>query len=186
MSPEGRAGFLAGVKEVSPQFVGTVPFGLVTGVASVASGLSPWEAIGLSLLVFSGVAQLAVVQLLAVNAPATVILLATAVISLRLIMYSASIAPHFAHLPRPTRWLLSWHLTDQAFAMTSAYAAGATASQRAHLHYYYWGGAIPMFGVWHSGSGSPRWESDTCQLVARLRDHPFVHCADQARRPVAR
>lgn len=146
MSPEQHKALVDGARAVAPQFLGTVPFGLVAGVASVAGGLTPFEAIALSMIVFSGVAQLAIVQLLAVQAPLPVILLATAVISLRLIMYSAAVAPIFARLSLGWRWLLASHLTDQAFAMSSARAAEK--ADDAHPHWFYMGAAVPMFCVW--------------------------------------
>jgi 4-azaleucine resistance transporter AzlC len=143
-----KSDILDGAKAVAPQFIGTVPFGVVCGVASAASGLSTLETMAMSLLVFSGVAHLAIAQLLAVGAPVGVIALVAAVISLRLIMYSASIAPLFAHLPLAWRWWLSFHLTDQVFAMSSA-RVHVGDEARAQVHWYATGAAVPMFATWH-------------------------------------
>ena len=41
-------------------------------------------------------------------------------VSLRLLMYSAALAPHLAHLDRGWRWLLAYLMTDQSFASTMA------------------------------------------------------------------
>ena len=50
--------FIAGSREVAPSLVGTMPFGVVVGVAAVASGLTPFEGVALSVIGFSGIAQL--------------------------------------------------------------------------------------------------------------------------------
>lgn len=143
-----RAAFREGVRAVAPQFLGVIPFGLVAGVASVAGGLTPFEAIALSMIVFSGVAQLAIVQLLAVQAPLPVILVAVGVISLRLIMYSAAVAPRFAHLSLGWRWLIASHLTDQAMAVSSA--RGADHPEDVYPHWFYLGAALPLFVLWQA------------------------------------
>ncbi|MUV57160.1 AzlC family ABC transporter permease, partial [Halogeometricum sp. CBA1124] len=62
-----------GVRDVSPILVGIVPFGLVAGVAAVDAGLSPLQAVGLSMVVFAGASQLAIVDLLSRNAELAVV-----------------------------------------------------------------------------------------------------------------
>jgi 4-azaleucine resistance transporter AzlC len=135
LTPAARRELAAGARAMAPQLLGIVPFGLVTGVACVASGLTPLQAIGLSLFTFSGMAQLVVAQLTAVGAPPWVILVAVAVVSLRLIMYSAAIAPQFAHLPRGLRWFLASLLTDQSFAIGSTQYPSFPPERPAHWHY---------------------------------------------------
>lgn len=116
MNPDSRTELLAGVRSALPVYVGLVPFALVTGVAGSTAGLTPWQTIGLSLIVFSGIAQLIVTQLLAVSSPALVILITAGVVSLRLVMYSAALAPHMAALPPRWKLVISYLLTDQGFA----------------------------------------------------------------------
>jgi 4-azaleucine resistance transporter AzlC len=143
-----RAAALEGARLMAPQLLGAVPFGLVAGVASVAGGLTPFEAIALSFVVYSGVAQLAIVQLLAVQAPLVVVLLAASVISLRLIMYSAAVAPQFVGRSLTWRWFIASHLTDQALALMSARASDKPSDP--HVHWFYVGAVIPMFIVWQA------------------------------------
>src|SRR3954468_20487255 len=105
MSP--RQEFLAGVREISPVLLGAIPFGLVAGVAAISAGLTAFEGIALSVLAFSGIAQLITCQLIAADSPALVTIAAAFVVSLRLLMYSAALAPHLAHLDRRWRALLA-------------------------------------------------------------------------------
>jgi len=114
-----REEFLAGLREVAPMLVGTMPFGLVVGVAGPASGLTAAQSMALSVLSFSGIAQLIVCQLLAVGSPPLVTVLAGSVVSLRFVMYSAAVSPHIAHLDRRMRALIAFLMVDQSFAMTT-------------------------------------------------------------------
>ena len=84
---------------MTPPLIGLLPFGLVCGVAAQALGASVWGALGLSAIVFSGAAQIVAAQLLAAQAPVAVIVLTCFVVGLRLMMYSAAMAPHLKPLP---------------------------------------------------------------------------------------
>jgi predicted branched-subunit amino acid permease len=103
---------------MSPMLIGLVPFGVVCGVGAIAAGASPVAALAMSMIMFSGAAQIVAAQLLAAGAPFAVILLSCFVVSLRLIMYSAAMAPYLRPLDHRWRALLAYVLTDQAFART--------------------------------------------------------------------
>jgi len=64
--------FLAGSRYVTPVLIGTIPFGFVAGVASISAGMTPFEGIALSVLSFSGIAQLIAAQLYAAGSPVIV------------------------------------------------------------------------------------------------------------------
>ena len=72
----------------------------------------------MSLIIFSGAAQIVATQLLADGAPFAVIVLTCFVLSLRFLMYSAAMAPYLRPLDSRWRNLLAFLLTDQAFAAT--------------------------------------------------------------------
>jgi predicted branched-subunit amino acid permease len=111
-----RPDFVAGVRDMTPPLIGLVPFGLVCGVGAQAAGASPWEAVGLSALMFSGAAQILAAQLIAAGAPVAVTILTCVIVGLRFLMYSAAMAPHMRPLPSRWRHVLAFLLTDQAFA----------------------------------------------------------------------
>jgi len=113
-----RPAFFEGVRDMSPMLLGIVPFGIVCGVGAIAAGASPVAALAMSMIMFSGAAQIVATQLLAAGAPFAVIVLSCLVVSLRLIMYSAALAPYLRPLDRRWRNLLAYVLTDQAFART--------------------------------------------------------------------
>jgi predicted branched-subunit amino acid permease len=137
---------LAGSREMVPVLLGTIPFGFVAGVVSIASGLTPWQGLALSLLSFSGIAQLVTCQLIAAKAPVAVVVAGAAVVSLRFLMYSAALAPHLAHLDRRWRALLAFLMTDQSFASTvKRYSEPGDARRR---HWHFLGSALTLYGFW--------------------------------------
>jgi predicted branched-subunit amino acid permease len=108
----------AGAKSVLPMLVGIVPFGLVAGASPVEKGLGGGVAIGFSTLVFAGASQLAAINELGRGGSAIVAALAAWTINLRLLLYSASLAPHVAREPLRVRLGLAYLLTDQAYAVS--------------------------------------------------------------------
>jgi 4-azaleucine resistance transporter AzlC len=143
-----RDEFLAGCREVAPTLVGTMPFGLVAGIASIGAGLSPLEAIALSVFAFSGIAQLVACQLMATHSPTILVVTAALVVSLRLLMYSAALAPHLAHLDTRWRLLLSYLMTDQSFASTVR-RYGEPGDSR-HRHWHFLGSAATLYVTWQA------------------------------------
>jgi len=148
MLPNARSEFLAGCRDITPVLVGTVPFGFVAGVAAVGAGMTPLEAIALSLFAFSGIAQLVVAQLVAAQSPALLTLAAALVVSLRFLMYSAALSPHLAHLPRRWRIALSYLMTDQGFAIGAHHYS--LPGDRRQRHWHLLGVGVTLFTVWQA------------------------------------
>jgi predicted branched-subunit amino acid permease len=140
--------FLAGARAVAPILLGVVPFGLVTGAATVGIGITPASAIGMSLLVFAGAAQLAAVDLLGAQAPALVILATALVVNLRFSMYSASIAPWFPRLSARWKGPFAYLLTDQAYAV-SITRFERDVPDHARLSFYL-GAAVGLWVTWQT------------------------------------
>ena len=99
-----------------PAGVGLVPFGLVCGVGAAAAGATWLASLGMSAIIFSGAAQIVAAQMIAADAPFAVIVLTTTVLGLRLLMYSAAIAPYLKPLPERWQRALAFMLSDQVFA----------------------------------------------------------------------
>jgi 4-azaleucine resistance transporter AzlC len=112
-----RTEFRAGLRASLPLLIAIGPFGLVTGVAMAAGGIPPLEAMAMSVLVYAGAAMLAATQLIAAGAPALVIVAAAFIVNLRLLMYSASIRPYFAHQSLTRRLIVSYALVDNPYAL---------------------------------------------------------------------
>ncbi len=98
--------FMEGLRTLAPQAPGIAAWGLMTGVAMVKSGLSVFEAVAMTLLVFAGSAQLAATPLLIAGAPAWVILATAFCVNLRFVVFSLHLREYLMHLPRVRRL---WH-----------------------------------------------------------------------------
>ncbi|MEO5931941.1 MAG: AzlC family ABC transporter permease [Duganella sp.] len=139
-----------GLKMGTPTLFGIGAWGLVVGIAMVKSGLSVPQALGMTLLVFAGSAQLAALPLIAAGAPIWVIFLTAFVVNLRFVIFAALLAPHFAHLPWRRRFLLGYVAGDMTVAMfLQKYPSEAP--QVGKLSYLK-GLLYPNWGAWQVGS----------------------------------
>ena len=152
-----RAELLAGARAVAPMLVGVIPFGLVAGATPATTGLGGGTSIGLSTIVFAGASQLAAAKALADGSTALVAVLAACTINLRLLLYSASLAPHLAEVPLRRRLLMGYLLTDQAYAVSitrwsreadEAAAGGPLAPGLDHKVPYYLGAGLALWLNW--------------------------------------
>jgi 4-azaleucine resistance transporter AzlC len=146
-----RSALWAGIKAQVPGTLGIIPFGLITGAASNAAGIDPWFAFALSIIVYAGAAQLAAISLIAQHAPATVLLLTVTVINLRMLMYSAAVAPLFQHLNWRWKAAIGYTLTDNAFALMLA--KFDRNNPHIHGHWFYAGAAGYLWVVWQLSVG---------------------------------
>lgn len=134
-----------GLTDVSPLLPGVVPFGIVAGIASAKAGLQLWEAVTMSIVVFAGAAQLAALELLGNDAPLVVVVMTATVINLRMLMYSASIAPYFRDLAGKWKAGLAYILTDQAYALSiTTYRTDESIDRKA----YYFAVAFTLWISW--------------------------------------
>ncbi|WP_375737786.1 AzlC family ABC transporter permease [Pseudomonas boanensis] len=140
------AEFVRGARDIVPMIVGAIPFGIIFGTLSAGAGLSAWQTLGMSLLVFAGSSQFIAITLLASGAGAVVVLLTTFVVNLRHALYSAVLQPFVRHLPTRWRMPLAFWLTDEAFAVVQHRYAETDVSP--HKHWYFFGGALAMYLNW--------------------------------------
>lgn len=120
-----------GVKDQLSVAMGIAAWGMMTGVALVKSGLGVPEALGMTLLVYAGSAQLAALPLLAADAPLWVIGVAACCVNLRFVVFSIHLRPYVMHLSLPRR-LLTGYLTGDlsyVFFVRRYHAPGDNAEQ---------------------------------------------------------
>ncbi|MEO8354613.1 MAG: AzlC family ABC transporter permease [Chloroflexota bacterium] len=180
--------FWAGVRAEFPLLVGVFPFGLIYGALALNSGLSTSAAQMMSSIVFAGASQFIAAQLLHESAPGLVIVMTIAVVNLRHMLYSASLAPYVASLS--TRWkvLLSYLLTDEAYAPSVLHyeKEGVTP----YGHWFFLGAGFALWFIWQVstalgiflGSAIPEsWSLDfalpltfIAMVVPVLKDRPAI------------
>lgn len=188
-----RSAFGAGVTAVAATLPGVAPFGMIAGVTATGADLSAAQAMVLSMTVFAGASQLAMLQLVAEGAIPAVILLTALTINLRFVMYSASLAPHFQHLGTGWRASLAYFLVDQNYALgVNRYETGGTNVQ-CFGHWFYLGAGVALWVTWQIatmvgislGTGVPReWSLDFAiplvflvLLIPALHERPHIAAA---------
>jgi 4-azaleucine resistance transporter AzlC len=146
-----RAAFLSGARAIFPVLLALLPFGLAFGATATGNGLSAAQALGMSVFVFAGAAQLAAVPLLSAGASVAIVFLTVLVVNLRLTLYSASLAPHFKRQPAGWKGLLAYLLTDQAYAATiTPFDEGETKEK--DKRWYYLGVALAIWVTWQAAT----------------------------------
>jgi predicted branched-subunit amino acid permease len=106
-----------GLRDSLPTLFGIVAWGMVVGIAMVKSGLSASHALGMTVFVLAGSAQLAAIPLIAAGTPIWIVFATALVVNLRFVIFSALLAPHFAHLPWRQRLALGYYSGDLTVAM---------------------------------------------------------------------
>jgi 4-azaleucine resistance transporter AzlC len=123
-----------------------VGFGLVYGLAARSAGFSPIEAGAMSIIVFAGAAQFAAIGYVLGGFSWLGVVLLTAFLNARHVLYSAALAPYFADKPRPYRAVLAHLLTDEAFALSLAHFRRIG---RADMWGYWWAAIVGDFIPWN-------------------------------------
>lgn len=126
--------------------LGVAPFGVIYGVVALQSGIPPLAALLMSSLVFAGSAQFLLGQLIAAGAPAALMVGAVGLINLRHVLYSASVAPVLAALPRRWKLMLAYLLTDEAYAAAIPHLLREPRSPQAH--WILFGAGLALWTGW--------------------------------------
>ena len=109
--------FKVGLRELAPQAPGVAAWGLMTGVAMVKSGMSIFESVLMTLIVFAGSSQLASIPLIVAGAPAWVILATGFCVNLRFVVFSLHLRPFLIHLPRLERMTHAYLTADISYVL---------------------------------------------------------------------
>ena len=183
--------FWAGARAEISLLIGVIPFGMIYGALAVNAGLSNAEAQLMSAIVFAGSAQFITAQLVHEAAPGLVIVLTIAIVNLRHMLYSASMAPYIASLPARWKAVLSYLLTDEAYAPTILHYEkhGVTP----YAHWFWLGAGCTLWAFWQTstavgiflGAAIPEsWSLDfalpltfIAMLVPVLRGRPAIAAA---------
>ena len=111
------ARFRRGTRLGLPILLGYVPVGAAFGIAATAAGFSVTQATACSALVLAGAGQFIGVAALQSSANLTAALVATGIVNLRYLLFSATLAPRTRETPRWQQLLIAFTLTDETFAI---------------------------------------------------------------------
>lgn len=114
-------GFINGVKTGTPIAAGYIPSAVACGILANSAGLLPMEGLFMSFIVFAGASQFVALNLIMTGAAFPEIILATAVLNARHVMFASSIArrlrPGVSALQKA--WI-GFEITDESFSVASA------------------------------------------------------------------
>ena len=149
-----RPEYWEGVRDQVSVAMGIGAWGLMTGVAMVQSGLSPLEAVLMTLIVYAGSAQLAAVPMIAAGAPLWVILAAAFCVNLRFVVFSAHLRPYLMHLPRWERLATGYVTGDLSYVFFARRYphAGRTPEELAQQQAFLMGNCAVNYGAWMGAS----------------------------------
>jgi 4-azaleucine resistance transporter AzlC len=183
--------FVAGMRGSLPILIGVIPFAMITGVAAASVGLTFFETMGMSVLVFAGASQLVVFQLMSTGSPWIIMVLTAWVVNVRFTMYSATLAPYLQKLTTWRKALLAYMLSDQAFGVSVSHFV--ITKQEIDHRWYYFGSAFVIWVAWQISTvigallgplvpASLGFDfafplSFMALMFAALRDHPTVIAA---------
>ncbi len=180
--------FLEGVRDETPLLFAVVPFGVIYGITALEAGLTKLQAQLMSCIIFGGSSQFAASKLFAEVAPWSVVVLTVAIINLRHLLYSASVAPYVQELSFGWKAILAYLLTDEAYVVTINHYQKQ--QEHSYGHLYFLGAGIALWISWQLSTAvgitlgkmlPPKWPLDfflpltfIAILVPTLKSHSSV------------
>lgn len=110
----------AALTDLGPAVVSLAPIGLVVGLAIGQVGIGALLGVGSGLGIYAGSAQLSALDLLGAGAAAGAVVASVALINARLVLYAATLEPHFRDQPGWFRWLAPHFIVEFTFALATA------------------------------------------------------------------
>lgn len=147
-----KRSFRQGVRACMPMMPGIFAWGMVTGMAMLKTGLTVWQALGMTFFVFAGSAQLAALPLIVAGVPLWVVFLTAMVVNLRFVIFAAVIAPHFVHLPWHKRLFYGYLSSDITMALFPRHFPAETVPETPGKEGYFRGISYPNWCTWQVGS----------------------------------
>lgn len=149
-----RPGLTAGLYAALPIAMGYFPIAFSFGVGAARIGLSPLDAVFLSLVIFAGAAQFLALALIGAGASVPVAAFALIAMNLRHLLYGPALMKEAGPgAGRRHAWAWAWCLTDEVFGQ----ALGALARGKGFSEPFMFGLGFGAWASWVSGTGLGAW-----------------------------
>ncbi|OSN06038.1 branched-chain amino acid ABC transporter permease [Lonsdalea iberica] len=112
-------GTFTGCVAVLPLCLAVVPWGILAGSMAVQAGLTFWQSVGMSAVIFAGAAQLVTLGLLMSGASVLTIVMTVFVITLQHLIYGLTLRDAVSRLSSRFRIPIGFLLTDELFALAA-------------------------------------------------------------------
>lgn len=132
-----------------PVALSYIPLAMVFGALARATDLTLGEALGMSLMIYSGAAQLLAVQMLAGGGAFAGVLLAGTVLALRHVLMGASISRYTQSVSGRAKAAMALLLTDESFALALGRYQSAPGD-----HAYFLTVNAALYASWNAGTAS--------------------------------
>ena len=138
--------FVKVIIDVLPLLIPVVPFGIILGAIGIELGFSVLETFATSLIIFGGASQIVFLQLFSGGASSIITITSTFVVNSRHLLYGASLSEYLNKLSIGWKIILSYLLTDQAYAVSNIFFEKNKDNDL--KHYYLLGSGFILWFVW--------------------------------------
>ena len=143
MSPT-RSDFVKGLRDSLPIVAAAAPFGMLFGALAIDNGMTVFEAVMMSAIVFAGASQMVGLELFGSHVAPWIIILSVFAVNFRHVLYSAALGRRLGTLPGWQKAIAFFFLTDPQYA-----ASEARADRKLPLTMpWYLGMALPVYLLW--------------------------------------
>src|SRR5919199_1902539 len=112
-------GLVRGARRALPIGLAGIAEGLVLGVLAARAGLSVFEVLLMSSLVFAGSSQFVAISMWANPIPVIAIVATTLLVNLRHVLMGLTLRPWYSKLPAPLAFGTYFFMTDESWALTT-------------------------------------------------------------------
>lgn len=112
-----RAGWLRGVSRALPAVMGYIPIGFATGVLAQKAGISTFNTLLMSIIVYAGSSQLIAIGLIGALASPVTIIITTFIVNLRHVLLAAAVSPRLKGWRKGELAAFAYELTDETFGL---------------------------------------------------------------------
>ena len=148
-STTSKSYFWQGFRDGAPFILVLLPFSTLFGVVATEAGLNVYEAFAFSVVVIAGAAQFAAIQLMMDNAPTLIVIASALAVSLRMAIYSASLAPYLREAKLWQRALVAYGTVDQSYALAAVKYENEPKMNIAQRLAYFTGALVPVLPFWY-------------------------------------
>ena len=138
--------FKNGCLQEIPLQLGVFPFGIAYGILGIEVGLTNIQTYLLSIIIFAGVSQIVFAQLFSTFTPSFMIVGTIGIVNLRHILYGVSLSSYLKKLSLKWRIILSYLITDEAFAIS--YKRFSEEKKTKYMHFHLLGTGITLWTSW--------------------------------------
>ena len=138
--------FKNGCLQEIPLQLGVFPFGIAYGILGIEVGLTNIQTYLLSIIIFAGVSQIVFAQLFSTFTPSFMIVGTIGIVNLRHILYGVSLSSYLKKLSLKWRIILSYLITDEAFAIS--YKRFSEEKKTKYMHFHLLGSGITLWISW--------------------------------------